>query len=59
MYSRSQLLFVSDGLLKLKESAKRRKGRGFGEGTVGTAKDGYESLAIGDDTSRPGPQRCE
>ncbi|KAK4471245.1 hypothetical protein MN116_004691 [Schistosoma mekongi] len=44
------------GLMKLKESAKRRKGRGFGADSVGTTKEGYESLVV-DDGSKSGPQR--
>ncbi|CAH8555938.1 unnamed protein product [Schistosoma rodhaini] len=45
------------GLMKLKESAKKRKGRGFGADSVGTTKEGYESLVVDDGSSKSGPQR--
>ncbi|CAH8486552.1 unnamed protein product [Dicrocoelium dendriticum] len=45
------------GLLRLKESAKKRKGRGFVVDGVDTSKSGYESLRATDGESGTGPQR--
>ncbi|CAL8069454.1 unnamed protein product [Calicophoron daubneyi] len=44
------------GLIKLKESAKKRKGRGFASDSMDTAKGGFESLGS-DESTGPGPQR--
>ncbi|XP_064620555.1 RNA-binding protein 8A-like [Lineus longissimus] len=45
------------GLQRLKEKVKRRKGRGFGsEGTTRTTVDDYEAMEV-DDEDGPGPQR--
>ncbi|KER32825.1 hypothetical protein T265_01122 [Opisthorchis viverrini] len=45
------------GLLKLKESAKKRKGRGFIGEITDTSKEGFESLRTAEDSGGPGPQR--
>ncbi|KAF8563422.1 hypothetical protein P879_04794 [Paragonimus westermani] len=45
------------GVLRLKESAKKRKGRGFVADGADTGKIGFESLITNDDTSISGPQR--
>ncbi|VDP94242.1 unnamed protein product [Echinostoma caproni] len=42
--------------MKLKESAKKRKGRGFIADSVNTGKEGFESIPTDNDTG-PGPQR--
>ncbi|THD21145.1 RNA-binding protein 8A [Fasciola hepatica] len=43
--------------MKLKESAKKRKGRGFIADSVSTGKEGFESIPSDGDTGGPGPQR--
>ncbi|GAA53451.1 RNA-binding protein 8A [Clonorchis sinensis] len=51
------LRLIKDGLLKLKESAKKRKGRGFVGEITDTSKEGFESLRTAEDSGGPGPQR--
>ena len=50
----------ADGIQKLKEKAKRRKGRGFVSDSA--TKDDvreYEGMQIDGDDDTPGPQRCK
>lgn len=51
-----------EGIARLKEKAKRRKGRGHGAELVSTRDDvgHYESMnVIEEDDNEPGPQRCK
>ena len=53
---------LSEGIARLKEKAKRRKGRGHGAELVSTRDDigHYESMNIvEEDDNEPGPQRCK
>ncbi|CAC5409480.1 RNA-binding protein 8A-like [Mytilus californianus] len=46
------------GLQKLKEKAKRRKGRGFGsDGPTRSGVEEYEAMEVDDSDGGPGPQR--
>jgi len=52
----------SEGIARLKEKAKKRKGRGHGAELVSTRDDvgHYESMnIIEEDDNEPGPQRCK
>lgn len=51
----------SEGIARLKEKAKKRKGRGHGAELVSTRDDvgHYESMnLVEEDDNEPGPQRC-
>lgn len=54
-------IFISEGIVRLKEKARKRKGRGFGnESTPRETIHEYESVRDDDtDEVEPGPQRCE
>lgn len=54
------MLTFSEGIARLKEKAKRRKGRGHGAELVSTKDDigHYESI-VEEDDNEPGPQRCK
>lgn len=52
----------SEGIARLKEKAKKRKGRGHGAELVSTRDDvgHYESMnLVEEDDNEPGPQRCK
>lgn len=52
----------SEGIARLKEKAKKRKGRGHGAELVSTRDDvgHYESMnVVEEDDNEPGPQRCK
>lgn len=51
---------ISEGIARLKEKAKKRKGRGHGSELVSTRHDigHYESMLVVEDDNEPGPQRC-
>lgn len=53
--------FCLEGIVRLKEKARRRKGRGFGsEATSREYINEYESVRNEDDDElEPGPQRCK
>lgn len=54
-------VLFSEGIARLKEKAKKRKGRGHGAELVSTRDDvgHYESMnLIEEDDNEPGPQRC-
>ena len=55
------ILLVTDGIVKLKEKARKRKGRGF-DGERPARNDArqrdYEGIE-GDNDGEPGPCRCE
>ena len=56
------VFYFSEGIARLKEKAKRRKGRGHGAELVCTRDDvgHYESMNVmEEDDDEPGPQRCE
>lgn len=58
-YKRKKNLFV-EGIQRLKEKAKKKKGRGFGADTVAISHRepiDYESVRD-DNEEEPGPQRC-
>jgi len=51
-----------EGIARLKEKAKRRKGRGHGTELMSTRDDigHYESMnVVEEDDNEPGPQRCK
>lgn len=52
--------FCLEGIVRLKEKARKRKGRGFGsEATSREYINEYESVRNEDDDElEPGPQRC-
>lgn len=53
---------ILEGIARLKEKAKRRKGRGHGAELVSTRDDvgHYESMnVVEEDDDEPGPQRCK
>lgn len=53
---------LSEGIARLKEKAKKRKGRGHGAELVSTRDDvgHYESMnLVEEDDNEPGPQRCK
>jgi RNA-binding protein 8A len=46
--------------MRLKEKAKKKKGRGFGADTVSHRETiDYESVRDENEEAEPGPQRCE
>lgn len=53
--------FFLEGIARLKEKAKKRKGRGHGAELVSTRDDvgHYESMHVVEDDNEPGPQRCK
>lgn len=55
------LNFCLEGIVRLKEKARKRKGRGFGsEATSREYINEYESVRNEDDDElEPGPQRCK
>lgn len=60
MYNRFYIF--QEGIARLKEKAKKRKGRGHGAELVSTKDDvgHYESMGIvEEDDNEPGPQRCK
>ena len=51
--------FLTEGVAKLKEKAKKRKGRGFGGGHEAREEiKGYEAVDAEAANDEPGPQRC-
>jgi len=60
---RSDCFFMlPEGIARLKEKAKKRKGRGHGAELVSTREDvgHYESMnVVEEDDNEPGPQRCK
>ncbi|KAA0190748.1 RNA-binding protein 8A [Fasciolopsis buskii] len=50
-------VYGDQGLIKLKESAKKRKGRGIIAESVNTGREGFESVPSDGETGGPGPQR--
>lgn len=52
--------FFSEGIQRLKEKAKKKKGRGFGADTVSHRETiDYESVRDDNEEAEPGPQRCK
>ena len=52
--------FSAEGVAKLKEKAKKRKGRGFGGGHEAREEiKGYEAVDVDAADDEPGPQRCK
>jgi hypothetical protein len=50
----------SEGIQRLKEKAKKKKGRGFGADTVSHRETiDYESVRDDNEEAEPGPQRCK
>lgn len=55
-------VLLPEGIARLKEKAKKRKGRGHGAELVSTREDvgHYESMnVVEEDDNEPGPQRCK
>lgn len=53
-------IFSVEGVAKLKEKAKKRKGRGFGGGHEAREEiKGYEAVDVDIADDEPGPQRCK
>jgi RNA-binding protein 8A len=51
---------ISEGILRLKEKAKKKKGRGFGsEASSHREPIDYESVRDENEEAEPGPQRCK
>lgn len=51
-------LLTKIGVAKLKEKARKRKGRGFGNESIPREPINYETVLDDDDEIEPGPQRC-
>lgn len=50
----------AEGIMRLKEKAKKKKGRGFGADTVSHRETiDYESVRDDNEEAEPGPQRCK
>lgn len=52
-------LKITEGIVRLKEKAKKKKGRGFGTETSHRELIDYESVRDDNEEAEPGPQRCE
>jgi hypothetical protein len=51
---------LADGVQRLKDAARRKKGRGFApEGTTRTDVKHYEGMDVGAGDDDVGPQRCK
>lgn len=51
--------YFSEGILRLKEKAKKKKGRGFGAESSHREPIDYESVRDDNEEAEPGPQRCK
>lgn len=60
-YNLKMLWFLVEGIVRLKEKVRKRKGRGFGNEHVSREhSEKYDSVRHDDDDELdPGPQRCE
>jgi RNA-binding protein 8A len=52
---------TAEGILRLKEKAKKKKGRGFGTDSSVSHREAinYESVRDDNEEAEPGPQRCK
>lgn len=59
IYQRFKYIFFLEGIARLKDKVRKRKGRGFGGGQMEHEKiRGYERVETEEESDNPGPQKC-